>query len=386
MFYDLNLHYHSANHDSMRKSLDLLQHFGYHVVAFNHVVTGKLTNAHVNQFQKLEGTWNLQQLSRLTIIVEDLSHNYGLVGLFSLMYSERTRCVVPVLYQLNSSFPCFVYFQNSNNPTVNSYDLFAVQPTSEKLFQAACSTYEVDIISLDFSTRLPFYLKHAQVGQAIERGVYFEICYSAGIRGESEEHGRLFGDKKCLDDGLVHIVSNGKSLAQFFISCGFVRVRGCMYLSKKILTYHTSQFTDQSARRHLISNAQSLVRVSRGKNIIISSEAQRAMELRGPYDLVNLGTLFGLNQADAKDCISTNCRTVVYHSITRRKTHKAVIRHDSVRSLQPDEAWKIGGTAKRGIEDVEEPEDEAETESGRGKGKAKMGGAEENEMALCEEE
>ncbi|KAG0327467.1 hypothetical protein BGZ99_007551 [Dissophora globulifera] len=124
---------------------------------------------------------NLKQYSRLTLVVDDISQNYGL---------------------------------NTNNPSVSSYDILAVQPTNEKLFQAACGTFEVDIISLDMSARLPFYLKHSTVGQAVER--------------------------------------------------------------------------DASARRNLISNAQSLIRVTRGKNIILSSQAMRAMELRGPYDIVNL--------------------------------------------------------------------------------------------------
>jgi ribonuclease P/MRP protein subunit RPP1 len=58
-----------------------------------------------------------------------------------------------------------------------------VNPTNEKLFQAACGTFEVDIISLDMSARLPFYLKHSTVGLAVERGIYFELCYGAAIRG-----------------------------------------------------------------------------------------------------------------------------------------------------------------------------------------------------------
>src|SRR5438270_10863404 len=47
MFYDLNLQHQTTNQDSMRRSLDLLQHFGYHVVALNHTVTGKLSVNHV---------------------------------------------------------------------------------------------------------------------------------------------------------------------------------------------------------------------------------------------------------------------------------------------------------------------------------------------------
>ncbi|RKO84025.1 RNase P subunit p30, partial [Blyttiomyces helicus] len=116
------------------------------------------------------------------------------------------------------------------NAILSTYDLLAVQPTTEKLFQAACKTYEVDIISLDMGSRLPFYLKQPMVNLAISRGLYFEICYGPAIR-------------------------------------------------------------DQSTRRHLISNAAALIRVTKGKNVIISSEALKAMEVRGPYDVINLYVL-----------------------------------------------------------------------------------------------
>ncbi|GET04309.1 ribonuclease P protein subunit p30-like [Rhizophagus clarus] len=43
-------------------------------------------------------------------------------------------------------------------------------------------TLEVDIITLEMGSRLPFYIKHGPVELAIERGVYFEICYAPAIR------------------------------------------------------------------------------------------------------------------------------------------------------------------------------------------------------------
>ncbi|KAG0331250.1 Ribonuclease P protein subunit p30 [Podila humilis] len=136
------------------------------------------------------------------------------------------------------------------------------------------------------SARLPFYLKHSTVGLAVERGIYFELCYSAAIR-------------------------------------------------------------DATARRNLISNAQSLIRVTRGKNIILSSQAMKAMELRGPYDIVNFATLLGLNQAIAKDCLSSHCRAVSVHAETRRNTTRAVISVDPVSSLAENESWKLGGTKRK---------------------------------------
>ncbi|KAF9969007.1 hypothetical protein BGZ73_008846, partial [Actinomortierella ambigua] len=261
MFYDLNIPVSAATGSAAaaqeqletKKRVELLVHLGYHVVAYNHEITGKLPPQHVNPIQKLDlpGV-NLKQLSRLTLVVDDMSQNYGL---------------------------------NTSNQAVSSYDLVAVQPTNEKLFQAACSTFEVDIISLDMSTRLPFYLKHSTVGMAIERGIYFELGYSAAIR-------------------------------------------------------------DASARRNLISNAQSLIRVTRGKNIILTSQAMRAIELRGPYDIINFGGLLGLNQAVAKECISAHCRAVTVHAETRRNTVRAVASTEPIASLAENEQWKLGTKRK----------------------------------------
>ena len=42
------------------------------------------------------------------------------------------------------------------------------------------------------------------------------------------------------------------------------------------------------ARRHLISNALSLIHMTKGKNILLSSEAEKVLQMRGPYDVINL--------------------------------------------------------------------------------------------------
>lgn len=38
----------------------------------------------------------------------------------------------------------------------------------------------------------------------------------------------------------------------------------------------------------MISNALNLVRATKGRNIILSSAARKAFDLRGPNDLINL--------------------------------------------------------------------------------------------------
>ena len=43
-----------------------------------------------------------------------------------------------------------------------------------------------------------------------------------------------------------------------------------------------------------------LVRATQGHGIIISSGSRNAFELRGPYDVINLGVLFGMSEQQAK--------------------------------------------------------------------------------------
>lgn len=121
------------------------------------------------------------------------------------------------------------------------------------MFQQACSLLDVDIISLDMSGRMPFNIKHTTVGMAIARGVYFEITYSGSLR-------------------------------------------------------------DSNSRKYLISNAANLVRVTRGKNVLLSSQARRALDVRGPYDVANLCALFGMNQALGKSAVTVNPRAAILHA------------------------------------------------------------------------
>jgi len=238
---------------NLKKILNMLQKFEYEAVAFNSTISGKIPTNGSNPIQTIpvdtsNNKKDIKQFSRLTIIINDASQNYAL---------------------------------NSNNETISAYDIIAVQPQNEKIFQLACSVLDIDIISLDFSSRLPFYLKLPMVNLAIERGIHFEITYGASIR-------------------------------------------------------------DTTARKHLISNAANLVRVTRGKNIIISSEAQKALEIRGPYDIINLASIFGLNQALAKNCLTRNCRSVLLHSKTRKSIHKGVVSISTLDELEPEESWKAG--------------------------------------------
>ncbi|KAI9840964.1 MAG: hypothetical protein M1837_001093 [Sclerophora amabilis] len=147
-----------------------------------------------------------------------------------------------------------------------AYDILAVRPTNERALQQACQTLNVSLISMDLTVRHPFHFRQALLRSAIARGVRFEICYAPGILA-----------------------------------------------------------TDQTARRNLISNATQLIRATRGRAIVFSSEAARAVGVRAPFDVVNLGAVWGLSQEKGKDATEKEPRAVVVMADMKKSSWRGVI-------------------------------------------------------------
>lgn len=148
---------------------------------------------------------------------------------------------------------------NLASPILAQYDIVAVRPATEKLMQQ-CMQFDIDILSLDLSARLPFFLKRPQSHVAAEKGVAFEIAYYGAL-------------------------------------------------------------CDGAPRRFLISNAVALVRALRGRNIVLTSAAASLLHLRGPYDVINLALLFNLDLQQARDAVVDTPAAVVQHACARR-SHK----------------------------------------------------------------
>ncbi|XP_029383775.1 ribonuclease P protein subunit p30 isoform X2 [Echeneis naucrates] len=238
VFMDLNLIY-TGDRTGLRTLLETAAHLGFSTVAINYVFeptskkkqeipTPTPINELIDHLPVVQGRSRpIRVLNRLTVVMSDSSHF------------------------------------RPNATEYRSFDLLAVQPTTEKLFHAACMLYDVDIICISVSEKLPFFFKRAPVNGAADRGVVFEVSYSAAIR-------------------------------------------------------------DSTLRRYTIANAINLMESCKGRNVILSSAAEKALELRGPYDVTNLGLLFGLSDGDAKEAVCSTCRSVLLHAETR-KTASGII-------------------------------------------------------------
>uniref|UniRef100_A0A2R8N171 Ribonuclease P protein subunit p30 n=1 Tax=Callithrix jacchus TaxID=9483 RepID=A0A2R8N171_CALJA len=84
---------------------------------------------------------------------------------------------------------------------------------------------------------------------------------------------------------------------------------------------------DSTMRRYTISNALNLMQICKGK----------PLEIRGPYDVANLGLLFGLSESDAKAAVSTNCRAALLHGDTRKTAFGIISTVKKPRLLEGDE-------------------------------------------------
>jgi ribonuclease P/MRP protein subunit RPP1 len=153
-------------------------------------------------------------------------------------------------------------YSTTNHKIMQSYDLVAVKPMTDKLFQLACNQLEVDIIMIDPSSRLR--VKQSTINQALRRGITFEISYGPLIRSNE-------------------------------------------------------------SRKQILMNAAELMRKTKGKQTIVTSDLQSVMDMRNPLDIINLCTLLQMNPEIARNAIFENSRYCVLKGIARSKTYRGVL-------------------------------------------------------------
>lgn len=222
--------------DWLRCSLNALHEYGYSAVCLNVTSMGRLPPkpfdpAILTICKSMQG--GLRYYTRVTLVLDEPSQNYGLT------------------------------FKNA---VVRSFDVVAVQPQSEKLFQMACQSMDIDVISFDVHSadRLPFALKHGFVREAVERGVFFELPLGA-----------LF-----------------------------------TALDKK--------------RMMALANAMAVCRITKGRNTIIS-HGSHCRQYRGPHDLANVAKLVGIPSHFALATVRGGPQRLLERVATRKFSHRGAL-------------------------------------------------------------
>ena len=170
------------------------------------------------------------------------------------------------------------------------YDIVAIRPLTEKAFLNACLTLDIPVISLDLSTHFPFHFRPKPCMAAVNRGVRFEISYA-----------QLLG-------------------------------------------------ADSRGRANFISNATGIIRATRGRGILISSEAKTALSLRAPADVVNLLNVWGLASEKGLEGLRSVPRSVVVNEGMKRNGFRGVIKVVQVASKDGEDAQADDNEQSTGVD------------------------------------
>ena len=82
---------------------------------------------------------------------------------------------------------------------------------------------------------------------------------------------------------------------------------------------------DANARRNVIANVMSIVRATKGRGLVISSEARGVLGVRAPADVGNLLGVWGLAREKASEAMGVNCRAVVVNEGLKRSSYRGVV-------------------------------------------------------------
>ncbi|KAF9004657.1 RNase P subunit p30-domain-containing protein [Cyathus striatus] len=175
---------------------------------------------------------------------------------------------------------------NANVPLFNNYDLIALVPTNQVTFSFACLTHTLPsaltahIIPLPLTLpRLNLYLKHTLVRTALKNGGVFEINYVGALGGEQDA---VLSDANAAESGL-------------------------------------------SVKRNWWAAAREVVRVTKGKGLLVSEGVVSDGDLRAPRDVENLISMFGIAQDIAHSAVTKRPNCSLFEPIETRKTYRAII-------------------------------------------------------------
>lgn len=250
MFYDLNIRSKGRDRDRqllLKRSLEL----GWSCIAWNTILTGKLSSQNIAPAPPIElEVAQLKDVLKQRSLVDSklILGTTDQIGL-KIRQMNRLSIIIDDVAEAQSL--------TVGNELIRQYDIIAVTPGNAKVFAFLCKTADVDIISLDFSRKIPFQLNKKMIDEATRRGIYFELCYSIML--------------------------------------------GC-----------------PSSRREMMSSSRTLVQYLRGRNILFSSGGDTANQLRGPADVMNVANILGLHNENAFNSIAKSSALVLKHACCRK--------------------------------------------------------------------
>jgi ribonuclease P/MRP protein subunit RPP1 len=325
MLYDLNIAWSPGTPAAeLERTLKFAKNLGYDVVALNHIISGPIptqptpiTNP-IPQLTPPHPSYPGGATTKPTTTTTSsttTTTNLSTTAATSLPPSSSKSPLPTTLRRatLTITDPSTTNYRLPDY--ARAYDLLALRPTSDKSFSWAClsTTDPPALISLDLSSHLGWHIHHRTAMAAVQRGVRFEVCYSQALASENNGGG------------------GGVDAAR--------------------------------QRANFIGNVQSLIRATKGRGIVISSEARGALGLRGPADVVNLLAVWGLGPEKGFAAMGEGARAVVVNEGIKRRGFRGVV--DIVKPAEGGEERKRDGLQGEG-EDGKKGKKQKQQQQGQG--------------------
>ena len=144
------------------------------------------------------------------------------------------------------------------------------------------------MISLDLTQRFDSHFRSKTLMQAVDRGIGIELCYSQGVMAN-----------------------------------------------------------DPIVRRTVIGNATAIIRATKGRGIVLSSEAKKAVGCRGPADVLNMAAVWGLGAERSRESLDAIPRRVIGCAALERESYRGVVKIVDGGRKPATEAQKAEGKAKQ---------------------------------------
>ncbi|XP_055543948.1 ribonuclease P protein subunit p30 [Wyeomyia smithii] len=185
----------------------------------------------------------------------------------------------------------------SRSTNLRRYNLVSVIPTTEEAFQHACQTMPCDIISYN-SDSIRGRMSRKYYFIAVHRNIMFEIKYAPAIASSND-------------------------------------------------------------RKDTINRAHRYHSYGKSKNVIISSEARHRFQIRGPYDIANLGLIFGLSEEQSKHAILGAPRKILTAADARRHGKAGVVVSYRNKAIDSDD-YSDSELEEPSSDDQEESEEDSD--------------------------
>lgn len=89
---------------------------------------------------------------------------------------------------------------------------------------------------------------------------------------------------------------------------------------------------DNITKVNAITNLKAILEVTKGRNLILSNSSRDWLDLRGPYDLINFLSLFGIHGDQAKKMLSNNIYSLLSKARSRQLNQSII----EITSEQPN--------------------------------------------------